>query len=220
LALIYYCMQHIQLCHLRANTSLQHIEQLCALALQKNINHIIVPPLFIKKAVSLLQNNQVVIGTAIGFPYGYAAIEAKVAETVLAIVDGANSIELCINLGALKSNDWQYIAAELQHISTIVLNKQKSVSILLPVNDLTEKEILQCCDLYGIAGVNAIKIFKTDPLLPVDKKQIALVRNFLTNSIAVETLGSIKNGTFEQELINAGVTAMAIEADNLGLLNK
>jgi deoxyribose-phosphate aldolase len=212
-------MQHFQLCHLRADTSLQHIEQLCALAPQQNISHVIVPPIFIKKVFSLLQNTNIIIGTTIGFPFGYAAIEAKVAETVLAIVDGANSIELCINLGALKSNDWQYIAAELQHITSIVLNKQKSLSILLPINDLTEKEIMQCCDLYGIAGVNAIKIFNTNPLHLLDCNQIELVRNFLTNSIAVETLGSVKNGTFEQELLKAGVTAMAIEPDNLALLN-
>ena len=67
----------------------------------------------------------------IGFPFGYAAIEAKVAETILAIIDGADELDVVINISAIKNNDWQFLASEINAILPII-RKQKKVIKELP----------------------------------------------------------------------------------------
>ena len=70
-------------------------------------------------------NSTIKTATVIGFPFGYCAIEAKVAEIVLAIVDGADELDMVINISAIKNNDWNFIANEINTILPIIRNRNK-----------------------------------------------------------------------------------------------
>ena len=71
------------------------------------------------------------VATVIGFPFGYSAIEAKVAEVVLAIIDGADELDVVINISAIKNNDWKFLANELNAILPIVKSKGKVIKIII-----------------------------------------------------------------------------------------
>ena len=200
---------HLHYCNVQPNTTLLQVQELCKKTIQLQLPQICIPPLFVKKAVEYLQQTNICISTVIGYPYGFSAIEAKVAETILAIIDGANVIELSINIGALKSNDWQYLANELQHIQQLVQAKNKLLTIALPYNVLNKAEIMQCCDLYGIAGVHAIKLFSTDNIENNLPETIQTVKQFLTASIKIEAVTNINKVTFVQQLIQQGASAIA-----------
>src|SRR5689334_10583088 len=79
------------------------VEQLCNEAYEHGFAAVCVPPPFIKRSAALLSPTAVKVATVIGFPFGYSIIEAKLAETVMAIIDGADELDMVINIAALKN---------------------------------------------------------------------------------------------------------------------
>src|SRR5690242_15714293 len=142
---------------LKPTTLVSDIEKLCAEAKEYGFAAVCVPPPFVKIAKGLLENSGVHIATVIGFPFGYSATEAKIAETVLAMVDGADELDVVINLIALKNNDWAYLANEINHIMPVIKKQDKIIKVIVESGVLTTDELLKCCELYGAAGIDYLK---------------------------------------------------------------
>ena len=193
---------------LKPTTTLHDVEQLCREAIQYQFAAVCVPPLFVKKATALVAGSGVKVATVIGFPFGYSAIEAKLAETVLAIVDGADELDLVINISAIRNKDWQFLANEINTILPIVRNKNKVIKIIIESGILTDEEIITCCDLYGAAGVDFLKTSTGYAATGATVAAVALMRKHLANAIQIKASGGIKNYTFAQELIKAGATRL------------
>ena len=144
---------------LKPTTTIADIEKLCAEAIQYGFAAVCVPPPFVKKAKELTKQSGVKTATVIGFPFGYSAVEAKIAEVLLAMVDGADELDVVINLIALKNNDWAYLANEINHLVPLVRKENKVVKIIIESGVLTDDEIKKCCHLYGVAGIDFSKNF-------------------------------------------------------------
>ncbi len=142
---------------LKPTTTLADVEKICNEAKQYGFAAVCVPPLFVKKAKEILNDSKVKVATVIGFPFGYSAIEAKVAEIVLAIIDGADELDMVINISAIKNNDWQFLANEINTILPIIKSRNKVLKVIIESGILTEEEIIKCCDIYGAAGVDYVK---------------------------------------------------------------
>ncbi|MBI3883513.1 MAG: deoxyribose-phosphate aldolase, partial [Sphingobacteriales bacterium] len=142
---------------LKPTTTTTDIEKLCAEAVQYQFAAVCVPPLFVKKAVELVRGSAVKVATVIGFPFGYSAVEAKAAEIVLAIIDGVDELDLVINISAIKNNDWQFLANEINALIPIVKSKNKVIKIIIESGILTDDEIIKCCTIYAAAGVDFMK---------------------------------------------------------------
>jgi len=193
---------------LKPTTTLQEVEQLCQEAIKYQFAAVCVPPLFVKKAKELVAGTAVKVATVIGFPFGYSAIEAKVAETVLAIVDGADELDLVINISAIKNKDWQFLASEINAILPIIRNKNKVIKIIIESGILTDAEIITCCDLYGAAGVDFMKTSTGYAATGATVEAVALMRKHLADAVQIKASGGIKNYTFAKALIEAGATRL------------
>jgi deoxyribose-phosphate aldolase len=191
---------------LKPTTLVADVEKICTEAIQYHFAAVCVPPLFVKKAVALLAGTPVKVATVIGFPFGYSAIEAKVAETVLAIVDGADELDLVINISALKNNDWQFLAGEINSILPIIRRAGKVIKIIIESGVLTDEEIIKCCDLYGAAGVDFMKTSTGYAEKGATVEAVQLLRKHLAEKIQIKASGGIKTYTFAKQLIDAGAT--------------
>jgi deoxyribose-phosphate aldolase len=191
---------------LKPTTLVADVEKLCTEAIQYHFAAVCVPPLFVKKAVELLAGTPVKVATVIGFPFGYSAIEAKVAETVLALVDGADELDLVINISALKNNDWQFLAGEINAILPIIRRAGKVIKIIIESGVLTDEEIIKCCDLYGAAGVDFMKTSTGYAEKGATVAAVQLLRKHLAEKIQIKASGGIKTYTFAKQLIDAGAT--------------
>ena len=191
---------------LKPTTTIQDIETLCAEAIQYHFAAVCVPPPFVKKAASLVSGSSVKVATVIGFPFGYSAIEAKVAETVLAVVDGADELDMVMNISALKNNDWQFLAGEINAVLPIVRKRDKIIKIIIESGLLTNEEIIKCCDLYGAAGVDFLKTSTGYAEKGATIEAVQLMRKHLANKIQIKASGGIKTYTFAKQLIDAGAT--------------
>jgi deoxyribose-phosphate aldolase len=194
---------------LKPSTLIADVEQLCAEAKLYKFAAVCVPPLFVKKAKEYCAGSEVKIATVIGFPFGYSAVEAKLAEILLAIVDGADELDVVINIAALKNNDWQYLAKELNTIMPVVRNNNKVIKIIIESGILKDDEIIKCCDLYGISGVDFLKTSTGYAEKGASVHAVALMRKHLADTIKIKASGGIKTLAFANELIAAG-------ADRLG----
>ena len=193
---------------LKPTTLIADIEKICAEAIQYQFAAVCVPPLFVKKVDALLNRSPVKIATVIGFPFGYSAIEAKVAETVLAIIDGADELDLVINISAIKNNDWQFLANEVNAILPIVRKRDKLIKIIIESGILTDEEIIKCCDLYGAAGVDFMKTSTGYAEKGATVEAVQLIRKHLADKIQIKASGGIKTYTFAKQLIDAGATRL------------
>ena len=111
----------IQYSALKPDTLISEAELVCSEAIARHLPAVCVAPLFVTLAKEKLQSTEIQVATVVGYPYGYAPVEAKLAEIVLAIVDGAHSLEVVVNTSAAKNGDWQYLANEINHILPLAL---------------------------------------------------------------------------------------------------
>ena len=189
---------------LKPTTLITDVEKICKEAIQYQFAAVCVPPLFVKKATALLNRTTVKTATVIGFPFGYSAVEAKLAEVLLAMVDGADELDMVINIAALKNNDWQYLAGELNAVLTIIQSKKKVLKVIIESGLLTDNEIIKCCDLYGIAGVNFMKTSTGYADTGATVHAVKLMRKHLADAVKIKASGGIRTFTFAKELIEAG----------------
>ncbi len=189
---------------LKPTTLTADVKALCKEANENSMAAVCVPPMFVKQAKSLLQNSNVKVATVIGFPFGYSAVESKLAEVLLAIVDGADELDMVINISALKNNDWQYLAGEINAILPIIRTKKKVLKVIIESGLLTDEEIIKCCDLYGLAGVDFLKTSTGYAESGATVHAVKLMRKHLADTVKIKASGGIRTFKFAKELIEAG----------------
>ncbi|HRI19311.1 MAG TPA: deoxyribose-phosphate aldolase [Panacibacter sp.] len=197
---------------LKPTTLITDIEKLCGEAIEYSFAAVCVPPTFVKKATQLLEGSAVKTATVIGFPFGYSAIEAKIAEAVLAMIDGADELDMVINLIALKNNDWAYLANEINHIMPVVKQKKKAIKIIIESGILTDDEIIKCCGLYGAAGIDFLKTSTGYAERGATAEAVKLMRKHLPQHVQIKASGGIRTYEFARELVEAGAGRLGCSA--------
>lgn len=189
---------------LKQTTTLADVERVCNEAKTYKFAAVCIPPLYVKKTKEFLAGSGVNTCTVIGFPFGYCAIEAKVAELVLATVDGADELDMVVNVSAIKNGDWTFLANEINTVMPIVRSKGKIIKLIIESGVLTDDEIIKCCDIYGAAGVDYMKTSTGFAEKGASIHAVQLMRNHLADAIKIKAAGGIRSFSFAKELINAG----------------
>ncbi|MBN8720909.1 MAG: deoxyribose-phosphate aldolase [Sediminibacterium magnilacihabitans] len=197
---------------LKPTTLIADVEKLCAEARQYAFAAVCIPPNFVKTAKSLLQESTVKTATVIGFPFGYSAVEAKIAETVLAMVDGADELDVVANISAIKNGDWLYIANEINHLMPVIKSKHKTIKVIIESGALTNDEIIKCCDIYGAAGIDYLKTSTGYAEKGATVEAVQLFRRYLPEEVQIKASGGIRDYTFAKQLIEAGATRLGCSA--------
>lgn len=201
--------EHIDHTCVKPDTSIADVEKLCNEAIEYNFSTVCVPPLFVKKAKEFTVETVVKIATVTGFPFGYSAIEAKVAEIVLAIIDGADELEMQINTGAVKNNDWQFLATEINTIMPVIKSKGKKITVIFETGLMTDAEIITACDLYGAAGVDFIKAGTGTMENGLITDHLKLIRKHLAEIVGIKVATDIKNYSDAKKILNAGANRLS-----------
>ena len=188
------------------------IEKLCAEAKQYDFAAVCVPPNFVKLAKEKLLGTTVQVATVIGFPFGYSATEAKIAEIILAMVDGADELDVVANISAIKNGDWSAIADEINHIMPIIRSKNKVVKIIIESGVLTDDEIIKCCDIYGIAGIDYLKKSTGYAEKGASVEAVKLFRKHLPDQVQIKASGGIRDYAAAKLMIEAGATRIGCSA--------
>lgn len=204
--------QYIDHTVLKPTTLLSDVVRVCNEAKEYRFAAVCVPPLFVKKATEFLKDSGVKVSTVTGFPFGYSAIEAKVAEIILAIIDGVDELDVVVNISAIKNNDWNFIGNEINTLMPIIRNKNKVIKVIIESGILTDDEIIKCCDIYGMAGVDFVKTSTGYAEKGASVHAVKLIRAHLSDHVQIKASGGIKSFSFAKDLIDAGATRIGSSA--------
>lgn len=193
---------------LKPGMLVSQVKQLCEEADANKFASVCVPPLFVKQAKAWLQNSQTKVATVIGFPFGYSAVEAKIAEILLAIVDGADELDMVVNFTAVKNNDWELVANEINHVMPIIAAKGKVLKVIIESGVLNDDEIVKCCELYAAAGVHFVKTSTGYAEQGASVHAVSLMRKHLPAHIEIKASGGIRDYNFAAALLAAGATRL------------
>lgn len=197
---------------LKADASEKEIKKLCAEAKEFGFVAVCIPPYFVRKCKLWLADTNVKVATVVGFPLGYAHTPAKVEEARRAIDEGADEIDMVINIIALKAGDWNYIKNELTSAATIVQLRGGKLKVILETGLLTESEIIKACELCKEMTVDFVKT-STGTIQPgATVESVKLLRANLPKSIKIKASGGIKTKEFALELLEAGADRLGCSA--------
>lgn len=197
---------------LKSDASEEEVKQLCEEAKQYGFAAVCIPPYFVRKCKLWLAGTPVKIATVVGFPLGYTHTPAKVEEARRAIDEGANEIDMVLNIIALKADDVNYLKNELTSVATITQLRGGKLKVILETGLLTEAEIIKACKLCQEMSVDFVKT-STGYVQPgATVEMVKLLRKTLPKSIKIKASGGIRTKEFAQELIEAGADRIGSSA--------
>ena len=204
--------QYIDHTLLKPATTIHELKKLCEEALTYNFFAVCVPPPLVKNARTALANSSVKTATVIGFPFGYSVARAKLAEAQQAIQDGADELDVVINLVALKNKAWQYLELEMESITEVAHASNRVVKVIIESGILTDEEIIKCCEIYAKVGVDFLKTSTGYAEKGATLEAVQLMRAHLPSSIKIKASGGIR--TYEQaaQYVKAGADRLGCSA--------
>lgn len=197
---------------LKPTTTIAEVEKICSEAVQFGFAAVCIPPPFVKRAATILAPTEVKVATVIGFPFGYSATEAKVAEAVLSVVDGAQELDMVINLIALKQNDWTYLQKEVGLLREVCHNKGRILKVIIESGILSDAEIIQCCEKFGELGVDYLKTSTGYAEKGATLEAVHLMKHHLPASVKIKASGGIRDYAFAKALVDAGASRLGCSA--------
>jgi deoxyribose-phosphate aldolase len=197
---------------LKPAATIADVEKLCLEAVKYGFAAVCIPPPFVKRVQTILDPTTIKVATVIGFPFGYSATEAKIAETVLAIVDGADELDMVINLVALRMNDWEFLTREVKLTTDLIHSKGKIIKLIIESGILTNDEIVQCCNSFGPLGIDFMKTSTGYAEKGATVEAVKLMRSNLPAAVKIKASGGIKTFAFASELVGAGADRLGCSA--------
>lgn len=191
---------------LKQTATWEQIRTLCEEGMEYKAASVCIPPCYVKKARDYVQE-RLKICTVIGFPNGNMTTAAKVFETEDAMKNGADEIDMVINLGMVKEQNYEGVLAEIQEIKKACHGKL--LKVIIETCLLTEEEKIKLCQVVTRAGADYIKTstgFSTGGATFAD---VELMRNHVGKDIKVKAAGGIASVEDAEKFI-------ALGADRLG----
>ena len=193
---------------LKPTTSHIEINRICKEALEYGFAAVCVPPPF----VVLAKSSGVRVATVIGFPFGYSVSAAKLAEVEQALADGADELDIVINLVALKAGDWSGLESEMRVLVSKIHDAGKLVKVIIESGVLTDEEIIRCCALYGGLGVDFVKTSTGYAEKGATVEAVRLMRAHLQSNVRIKASGGIRTYALARQLIDAGADRLGCSA--------
>ncbi|MDD3392457.1 MAG: deoxyribose-phosphate aldolase [Bacilli bacterium] len=194
--------------HTNLNTCVtkEDIKKLCEEAIKYRFMSVMVPPYYVAYAKELLKDINVEVGTVIGFPLGYNTAAVKEYEAIVAIEDGADEIDMVINIAALKNKDYDYIKQEIEDIRNAI--DGKTLKVIIETCYLTEEEIIKMTQICNETFVHFIKTSTGFGSRGANVTDIELINKHKNDVLEIKASGGIKNKKQAEDFINMGVTRL------------
>jgi deoxyribose-phosphate aldolase len=190
---------------LKPDATKQQIETLCQEAREHKFFSVCVNPVWVSMAKELLKDSGVKVCTVIGFPLGAATSETKAFETKNAIENGAEEVDMVINIGALKDQNDEWVENDIR--SVVAAAKGKALTkVIIETSLLTKEEKIRACQLAVKAGADFVKTSTGFSSGGATVSDIALMRETVGPNVGVKASGGVRNTEDAQKMIESGAT--------------
>ena len=197
---------------LKPDASQDQIAQLCYEARTYDFASVCVNPAQVKLAAQLLKDSNVDVCTVVGFPLGATPGTVKAYETQQAIRDGATEIDMVINVGALKSQDYATVKEDIGTVVRAAHAGNALVKVIIEAALLTDEEKVIASHLSKLAGADFVKTSTGFGPGGATAEDVALMRKVVGPDIGVKAAGGVRSYSDAQTMIAAGATRLGASA--------
>ena len=192
---------------LKPDCDKQMVQKVCEEGIEYGFFAVCIPPFFVRTAKEFLSESECKVATVIGYPYGYSSTAAKVEEIKRALDDGADELDVVINICAVKNENWNYLKNDIESTARAVQMRGKIVKIIIETALLTREEIAKVCGFCIESGVDFVKT-STGVFEGADLSTIQLLKEILTDKVKIKASGGIRNYDQAAAYINAGAVRL------------
>lgn len=182
------------------------IETLCREALEHGFFSVCINPCWVSTAHELLKGSDVKTCTVIGFPLGANTTEAKVFEAQNALSNGADELDMVINIGALKGKDYQTVLQDIRQIRA--LGDGFILKVIIETSELTDEEKVKACQLAAEAGADFVKTSTGFSSGGATSHDVALMKKSIPAGMQVKASGGVRTREDAQAMLAAGATRL------------
>ena len=183
----------------------EEIRRLCDEAISYHTASVCIPPSYVAKAKAYV-TNQMPVCTVIGFPNGYHTTETKVFETENAIANGADEIDMVIDIGYLKDKQYEKILSEIKAVKEAC--QGRILKVIVETCLLTEEEKIEMCRLVSQSGAEYIKTSTGFSTKGATLEDVALFAKYVDNHVKIKAAGGISSFADAENFIAAGASRL------------
>ena len=196
--------KYIDQTNLKMDAKEEDIARLCKEAIDYGFETVCVHPYYVALAKDLLKESNVGICTVVGFPLGMNTPKVKVFEAIEAIENGADEIDMVINVGALKDKDYDYVKNEIEEVRDNI--DGKTLKVIIETSLLDKDEIKKMTEICNETFVNFIKTNTGFGSRGVSLDDVKIINKYKSELLGIKASGGIKSIKFMNELIEAGAS--------------
>ncbi|MFQ6015832.1 MAG: deoxyribose-phosphate aldolase [Anaerolineae bacterium] len=197
---------------LKPEATEDQIAQLCYEAHKYNFAAVCVNPVHVKLAAELLKDSPVKVCTVVGFPLGATTPEVKAHEALKAIHDGAQEIDMVMNIGAMKAGDYAMVERDIRLVVDTCHRNGAICKVIIEAALLTDEEKIKACTLAKAAGADYVKTSTGFGPGGATVHDVLLMREVVGPSVGVKAAGGIKEFSQAAEMVRAGATRIGASA--------
>lgn len=195
---------------LKAVATKNDVKKLCQEAIKYDFMSVCVNPHFVAYASELLKDSDVLVCTVVGFPLGANTTEVKVFETVDAIKNGADEIDMVINVGELKNGNYSYVEEEIRRV--VEASDGKLVKVILETCYLTDEEIKEASLCAKRAKADFVKTSTGFGSAGATVHAVSIMRETVGNEMGVKASGGVRSKADMENMIKAGANRIGCSA--------
>ena len=183
----------------------EQVKTLCDDGLRCHIAAVCIPPSFVRQAKDCV-GDRLAVCTVIGFPNGYSTTAVKCFETEDAVQNGADEIDMVINLGWVKEQNWDALLAEIRAVKAAC--RGKLLKVIVEACLLTEEEKIRMCEIVSQSGADFIKTSTGFAGGGATREDVALFARHVAPSVRIKAAGGISGLQDAEDFLNLGASRL------------
>lgn len=195
---------------LAADATKDKIKKLCDEAKEYKFASVCVNSCWVELSAELLKGSGVNVCTVVGFPLGAMATRAKAYEAKCAVEDGADEVDMVINIGALKDGDYKTVEDDIRAVKKAC--GDKLLKVIIECCLLTDEEKVKACELSEAAGADYVKTSTGFSNGGATAEDVALMRQTVGERLGVKAAGGIRDRTTAEKMIASGASRLGCSA--------
>ena len=189
---------------LKSFATLSDIKKLCNDAKEYKFKAVCINPCYVTLAKELLKDTDVKVCTVIGFPLGANTTYIKKEEVHDAISNGADEVDMVINIGALKDKNYDYVMNEIKELREV--SHEKVLKVIIETCYLTEEEIIKMTEICNETKVDYIKTSTGFGTRGASTHDIEIINKYKSDDLKIKASGGIRDKVDAQKYIELGVS--------------
>jgi len=195
---------------LKADATKEDVKKVCEEAMAYSFCSVCVNSYYVPYVAELLHGSDCKICTVVGFPLGAMSTRAKALEAKIAVMDGADEIDMVINIGALKDRDYSVVLEDIKAVKEAC--EDKTLKVIIETCLLNDVEKVKACELAKEAGADFVKTSTGFSTGGAKVEDVKLMRATVGPDMGVKASGGIHDNEFAKELVDAGANRLGTSA--------